>query len=49
VLAFERSRQDRDGKITSIGWQTHGLGERCTQFAARGILASALVKWENPE
>ena len=47
VLATETSRTDREGISVNYNWQTHGLGEKCGFFVARGILASALSKFES--
>jgi hypothetical protein len=46
VLATESKRRERDGDVLSYDWQTHGLGKADGFFAAKGILASAVTRFE---
>ncbi len=46
VLATETNRHDREGITVNYNWQTHGLGEKCSFFTAKGILAAASAKFE---
>ncbi len=45
VLGRESERRTIDGPAVGYNWQTHGLGE-CGYFAAKGLLASAMTKFE---
>lgn len=46
VIATETQRRDADGIIANYQWQTHGLGEKASVFATRGLLASAAAAFE---
>lgn len=46
VLATEIRQHDREGVSEGFNWQTHGLGEKCGYFACKGVLASALARFE---
>lgn len=49
VLARETVSRERDGLRVGFGWRTHGLGEKCTVFTARGILQSAACSSEGDQ
>lgn len=46
VLARESQHRDSEGLRASYNWQTHGLGEKATVFATRGILISAASSFD---
>lgn len=46
VLAAESQRRDAEGIVSTYDWQTHGLGEKASVFATRGVLASALSSFD---
>ena len=46
VLAQESQRRDGGGFVVSYNWQTHGIGEKATIFTTRGILASAVARFD---
>lgn len=46
VVGGETQRRDREGVTCNFWWQTHGLGEKATVFATKGLLASALNKFD---
>ena len=49
VIAREEQKRDGSGFTISYDWQTHGLGERTSFFAAKGILAASLSRFETSE
>ena len=46
VLGREATRRDRDAIVDSYQFQSHGFGQ-CSFFASKGLLASALGKFED--
>ena len=46
VLATETSHHDRLGVSVNFDWQTHGIGEKCGFFTAKGLLGSALTRFD---
>lgn len=46
VLATEETKHDRAGVTVSFDWQTHGLGEKCGYFTAKGLLGCALSRFD---
>jgi hypothetical protein len=46
VLGVETQRRDLDGFSIYHRWQTHGLGESATPFRVRGLLSSAIQRFD---
>lgn len=46
VLATESQRHDRLGVSVEFDWQTHGIGEKCGFFTAKGLLGCALARFD---
>lgn len=46
VLATETTRHDRLGVSVNFDWQTHGIGEKCGYFTAKGLLGCALTRFD---
>lgn len=50
VLADERTIKQRDGgMVHEHGWRTYGMGNAESQFVAKGVLATALNRFDSDE